>query len=426
MSRPSAPPKHSAAGPQSAKSQARARSQESTPCENLDDLARSLRSHREQILDEWLKGGAARAEKGGLDADTIRIQSGDIIDGLAAVAAHGEIGRVDGAEYAGLIERLDTIARSRAASKAPLVAVGRSLSSLKETLAKWGRRNGWGEVDVLLPVIDGLVFSTFERVLTRRERFINAIIESAAYGIVTIDQRGIVHTFNAAAEEMFGYDRIEVVGQNVKMLVPQPHRDRYDVYLSGYLTTGEAKILGFRREVEGLRKDGNVFPMELAVCEVTEGDERTFSGTLRDLTEIKRAKLELERKTKDILELSTPVISVWEGVLVLPLIGTLDSHRAQDCIEKALGLMAREEARVLIIDITGVAVVDTMVANHLINMAASIRLMGGHCVLTGIAPNTAMTIVSLGIDLSALRTCSTLARGLKLALELVGARADAA
>lgn len=124
-------------------------------------------------------------------------------------------------------------------------------------------------------------------------------------------------------------------------------------------------------------------------------------------------------QTKTMLELSTPVIGVWENVLILPMIGTLDSLRMQEAMEKALVKLSEDRAQVLIVDITGVPVMDTMVANHLIRLASAVRLMGGNCILTGISPDTARTIVQLGIDLEQTATRSTLAQGLKAAIALV-------
>ena len=139
---------------------------------------------------------------------------------------------------------------------------------------------------------------------------------------------------------------------------------------------------------------------------------------LRDLTQLKAAQAEILRKSQDILELSTPVLSVWKDVLVLPLIGTLDTRRTKDTMEKALTRLAEEKARVLIIDITGVPVIDTMVADHLVRLAAAVKMMGGECVITGISPATAMTIISLGVDLSSMSTGASLADGLKLAIDI--------
>lgn len=250
------------------------------------------------------------------------------------------------------------------------------------------------------------------------EDFYRSVIDHAADAIVTIDETGIMETVNVAAEKLFGYSREELVGQNVKMLVPSPDHEKHDQYLANYLRTGEKRIVDTWREVTGKRKDGSTVPIQLGVREIPVDGRRMFSGILTDLTEIHRVQKELENKSRDMLELSTPVISLWEGVLAMPLIGTLDSRRAMDCIVKSLEKISELQARVLIIDITGVPVVDTLVANHLIRLAGSIRLMGGHCVLTGISPPIAMSIVSLGIDLATLKTRATLADGLKLAIEL--------
>ncbi len=138
-----------------------------------------------------------------------------------------------------------------------------------------------------------------------------------------------------------------------------------------------------------------------------------------DITERLAAEEKARQLQADLMELSTPVLSLWDRILALPLIGTLDSRRMQDAMEKALTRLADEKALVLVVDITGVPLVDTLVANHLIRMALAVRLMGGVCVLTGISPHTAMTIVHLGIDLSGLKTRATLAEGLSIAMELV-------
>jgi len=133
-------------------------------------------------------------------------------------------------------------------------------------------------------------------------------------------------------------------------------------------------------------------------------------------------KVQLERAHyEDLMELSSPLLSVWKGIKVLPLIGTLDSLRTQDAMEKALTCMAEEQVRVLIVDITGVLTVDTMVSDHLLRMATAVRLMGGDCILTGISPEVARTVTQLGVDLSTLHTRNTLHEGLALGIKLLDA-----
>lgn len=119
-------------------------------------------------------------------------------------------------------------------------------------------------------------------------------------------------------------------------------------------------------------------------------------------------------------ELSTPVIRVFEGVLLLPLIGAIDSARAQGIMEAVLKRVSEQEARVMIIDIAGVAIVDTQVADHLLRAYAAVRLLGAVTILTGISPNVARTMVDLGVDISAMHTRSRLADGITLALSLLG------
>lgn len=119
-------------------------------------------------------------------------------------------------------------------------------------------------------------------------------------------------------------------------------------------------------------------------------------------------------------ELSTPVIRVFDRVLLLPLIGTIDSARAQGIMETVLKRVSEQEARVMIIDIAGVAVVDTQVADHLLRAYAAVRLLGAATILTGISPQIARTVVELGVDISAMHTRSRLADGIDLALSLLG------
>ena len=124
--------------------------------------------------------------------------------------------------------------------------------------------------------------------LQQREGTLRAVLDTAADGIVTIDTHGIVRSFNTAAASIFGYQSAEVVGRTVSMLMPAPAQRVHDGYLSSFLETGDARIIGSRREVTGIRKDGSAVELELAVSEVVHGRERLLTGILRDLTERKR------------------------------------------------------------------------------------------------------------------------------------------
>lgn len=130
----------------------------------------------------------------------------------------------------------------------------------------------------------------------------------------------------------------------------------------------------------------------------------------------------LERQRQAVLELSTPVIKMWDGILTLPLIGTIDSYRARQIMEELLSSVAKEQAAIVLIDITGVPVVDTNVADHLIKTVRAAELLGAECLLVGIGPELAQTLVSLGIDLRSITTAADLRQGLNLAFHRVGLR----
>lgn len=123
--------------------------------------------------------------------------------------------------------------------------------------------------------------------LTDSEARLRGILETAVDSIITIDERGIVESFNPASERIFGYVANEVIGRNVNILMPPPYREAHDGYLANYLKTGVRKIIGIGREVIGQRKDGSTFPMHLSVSEVRLGERRLFTGLVRDLTEQK-------------------------------------------------------------------------------------------------------------------------------------------
>jgi len=134
------------------------------------------------------------------------------------------------------------------------------------------------------------------------EERLRAILETAVEGIITIDERGIIEAVNPAAEKTFGFKAAEVVGRNVSCLMPAPYKEEHDSYIANYLTSGHAKIIGIGREVVGQRKDGSLFPMDLAVSEVRLANRRLFTGFVRDITERKKAEARLAELAQSLAE----------------------------------------------------------------------------------------------------------------------------
>ncbi len=143
----------------------------------------------------------------------------------------------------------------------------------------------------------------FEEALIHSEALVRSILKYAADGIIIINEQGIIETFNFSAEKIFLYPSNEVMGKKVNMLMPEPYRSEHDHYIQRYLSTGEAKIIGIVRELSGMKKDGTIFLIELAVSEVYLAERgKRFVGIVRDITERKEAQAKLE-KYADTLEL---------------------------------------------------------------------------------------------------------------------------
>ncbi|MDJ0805741.1 MAG: PAS domain S-box protein [Gammaproteobacteria bacterium] len=148
-----------------------------------------------------------------------------------------------------------------------------------------------------------------EEQVRHNEERLRAVLDNILESIITIDRKGIVQSVNPSTEQIFGYTPDEIIGQNVKILMPEPHQSAHDKYIENYHHTRSAKIIGTGREVEGRHKDGSVFPMELSVTEVTTAGQALYVGVIRDITERKeqeaallQARSELQRANEKLLE----------------------------------------------------------------------------------------------------------------------------
>ena len=140
--------------------------------------------------------------------------------------------------------------------------------------------------------------------LSESESRLRSILDTVPDAIIVIDERGLIQSFSPAAERLFGYVEAEVVGRNVNKLMPSPYREAHDGYLERYLRTGERRIIGIGRVVVGLRKNGETFPMELAVGEFHALEARYFTGFVRDLTEQQRVARRLQDLQTELLHAS--------------------------------------------------------------------------------------------------------------------------
>lgn len=140
--------------------------------------------------------------------------------------------------------------------------------------------------------------------LLAREAHLKSILDTIPEAMIVIDERGIMRSFSSAAERLFGYAAEEVIGKNVKILMPSPYREGHDGYIDRYLQTGERRIIGVGRVVVGERKDGSTFPMELAVGEMRSSDRRFFTGFVRDLTERQKTEARLQELQAELVHIS--------------------------------------------------------------------------------------------------------------------------
>lgn len=188
---------------------------------------------------------------------------------------------------------------------------------------------------------------------------IETILNAVAEGIISIDERGIVETMNPAAERMFGYAAAEVIGQNVKMLMPEPYHGQHDGYLERYRTTGAARIIGSGLQVAGRRKNGSTFPLHVAVNEMWLGEQRHFTGILRDITASKQAedllhqakeKAEHANRAKDsfLATMSHEIRTPLNGMLgMLEVLSLTSLDREQEDTLKAVWDSSRSLLRIV-------------------------------------------------------------------------------
>jgi methyl-accepting chemotaxis protein len=238
-----------------------------------------------------------------------------------------------------------------------------------------------------------------------------------AQAVIEFDLEGNVLAANENFLRIFRYRLDEVVGRHHRILCDPGYAETVE-YAEFWqkLGRGEYHAGEFRR----LAKDGAEIWLQATYNPIydVEGNPLKIVKFASDIT------LEVQKRSLAMLEMSTPVTGIWPGVLFAPVVGIVDSKRSADIMDKALSSIAETRARTLLLDIAGVAVVDTAVANHLIKIAKAAVLMGCETIISGISPAIAQTIAELGIELGAIRTTSTIEYALRDAISRSDARGE--
>ncbi len=254
-----------------------------------------------------------------------------------------------------------------------------------------------------------------EKQAQRMASMLRALLDHLPLVVWAIDHKGIFTFHDGIGAEPSGLPRGALTGQNIFELFPDSDtvlralegKPLHDIAVNENLVW-ENWYVPVRDEKEGV---WNVIGLSLNITEAHQA--RT------DL----EAKLALiERQQAVIDDLETPIIQVWDHILTLPMVGMVDSRRAARLTDDLLTRVSRTQAKFAILDLTGVEVVDTATAAHLLNIIAAVRLLGAEGIITGIRPNIAQTIISLGLDLSRVRTLATLRDGLAFAIRKLGER----
>ena len=236
------------------------------------------------------------------------------------------------------------------------------------------------------------------------------------FAIVKFDLTGHIATWPNAGQSLTGYATEEVLGQPVGMLYTEEDQAN-GVPLRELQTARDAGRVAF--EGWRVRKDGDRFwaSATMAPIRTNSGQLTGFVTVTRDFTQRREQEIRLQRQRDEILELSTPVLQVWDRVLVLPIIGTLDSKRATRLTEGVLDKLAETQNEVIILEVSGVPVIDTSVGRHLLQTVQAAQLMGTVSILSGVRAEVAQAMVNLGVDLGRLRSRTTLRDALQLAFQ---------
>ncbi|AFA48531.1 PAS domain-containing protein [Acetobacterium woodii] len=226
---------------------------------------------------------------------------------------------------------------------------------------------------------------------------------------------GVIY-MNEAGKKLLNKSENGIIGSVCKELISTEQCNTAECGMIKAINSGETYSARTNADL-----GGHVIPVEFSAVPLRDENGEIIGGLefVLDITERVLYENRLKEQSHTIREMSTPTIKLWEGVMVLPIVGVVDSMRAQHMMESMLSKIAETYAKVIILDIHGVAAVDTAVANHLIKITKATKLMGCECILSGISPAVAQTIIQLGIDMDAINTRATLSDALSEAFTML-------
>jgi PAS domain S-box-containing protein len=272
-----------------------------------------------------------------------------------------------------------------------------------------------------------ITIATAARAVATEAELLQLTVDNISdYAIIMLDTKGLVMTWTSASERLKGWKPNEIIGQHFSRFYPPEEvaRGKPEDELRIAAQDGRMEDEGWR-----VRKDGTRFWANVVITCLRSsgsGEIRGFGKITRDLSKQRAAEEQIRKQNQEILEMAAvPVVQIWDGIVLVPLIGTLDSQRTQQLMERVLNRVTETNSPVALLDITGVPSVDTQTAQHLIETTAAVRLLGAEVILTGVRPAIAQTLVHLGIDLSNVTTRASLGAGLRMALEMLKLRVTA-
>jgi rsbT co-antagonist protein RsbR len=243
------------------------------------------------------------------------------------------------------------------------------------------------------------------------------IFEQIPTPVMVVDRDLRIVRMNDAGCQFLGKPKEEIVGQHCHRLFGTAHCETERCCMRKAIESGERHTA--RNTVP---KNGATVHIEYTASPLKDSNGKVVGGLefILDITGKVADEQRLLEQSRTILQMSTPAIKLWDGIVVLPVLGVVDSLRAQQMMDTMLGEIAKNSSRVIIMDIQGVASVDTAVAHHLIKITKATKLMGCECIISGISPGVAQTLVQLGVAMESVHTTATLRDALQEALAQLG------